>query len=395
MRTDSTARMRPIGWLHLGFALTGIATTLLGCLLPTLGAIWHMNDNRAGILFAAQFSGASLGALLVGSNFYSSVVRGYLLLITSAVSIPFTAGSFAWLPFFSFGLGLGLAMTATSMLIGSIFADRRGAALSLLNASWAIGAGLSPAIVSLWTSRWPPIELYLALAIFGSIILLTLTQSREAFSSSNARKNEINSDVGHIKSVLIFAVIAFLYIGVEVSVGGWMMLYVHRILLSSNIWAPIATFFFWIALLCGRIIAPALLHWVSEAELFTGTLLIAFTSVVSLLLSHTPALLIFSAAFAGLAFAPIYPLCLAKVLALANDSPKIKWIFATSGLGGAILPWMTGKLSVLNSSLRGGLMVPVFALGVMLILYCIELTRGARGENTDTVGEGRRRYADG
>src|ERR1035438_4904379 len=80
-------RVLPIRWLHLGFALTGFGTTLLGCLVPALTAIWPMNDHRTGILFAAQFSGASLGALLVGSNFFSSVVGGYLLLIASAVSI--------------------------------------------------------------------------------------------------------------------------------------------------------------------------------------------------------------------------------------------------------------------------------------------------------------------
>jgi FHS family glucose/mannose:H+ symporter-like MFS transporter len=146
MRIERSARVRPVPWLHVGFALTGIGTTLLGCILPALSTIWHMNDDRAGILFAAQFSGSALGALFVGTNFFSSVVRGYLLLIASAVSIAWFADSRSWLSFFSFGLGLGLTMTATSMLIGSTFVTRRGAALSLLNASWAIGAALSPTI---------------------------------------------------------------------------------------------------------------------------------------------------------------------------------------------------------------------------------------------------------
>ena len=51
--------------------------------------------------------------------------------------------------FFAFGLGLGLTMTATSMLIGTTSIGRRGAALSILNAYWAIGAAMCPVIASL------------------------------------------------------------------------------------------------------------------------------------------------------------------------------------------------------------------------------------------------------
>jgi FHS family glucose/mannose:H+ symporter-like MFS transporter len=66
--------------------------------------------------------------------------------------------------------------------------------------------------------------------------------------------------------------------------------------------------------------------------------------------------------------APIFPLCLAKVLKLTHNSPDSKWIFAISGLGGAVLPWITGELSAHTGSLRIGLLVPVFALGAMMIL---------------------------
>src|SRR5450631_2892177 len=159
--TEHRGRVQPVRWLHLGFALTGIGTTLLGCVLPTLSAMWHMNDSRAGVLFAAQFSGSALGALLVGSDFFASVVRGYILLIASAISIAFFAEFLQVLRFFSFGLGLGLTVTATSMLIGTMHISRRGAALSVLNAYWAIGAALCPAIASLWIKQWAPTYLFL------------------------------------------------------------------------------------------------------------------------------------------------------------------------------------------------------------------------------------------
>jgi MFS transporter, FHS family, glucose/mannose:H+ symporter len=378
MPIERLERVRSVRWLHFGFALTGMGTNLLGCILPSLGTIWHMNDDRAGMLFAAQFSGSALGALLVGSNFFSSVLRGYLLLIASAVSIAWFADSRSWLAFFSFGLGLGLTMTATSMLIGSTFVARRGAALSLLNASWAIGAALCPAIASLWISRESPTRLFLGLALALALVvtLIVIGQYSEGFSPGGQNAPKIGSDPKRFRLVLVFAVLAFLYVGVEVSVSGWMMAYVHRLVFSSKLWAPLATSFFWIALVCGRSIAPGVLKVVSEPELFAASLVIAFIGVVVLLLSQTPVPIVLSAALAGLALGPIFPLCLAAGLVAMNDSPRTKWIFAISGLGGAVLPWMTGKLSALHGSLRNGLIIPVLALSAMIILYRVGLRAG-------------------
>jgi fucose permease len=79
-------------------------------------------------------------------------------------------------------------------------------------------------------------------------------------------------------------------------------------------------------------------------------------------------MIVLSAAAAGLTLGPIFPLCIAKALAFLHDSPKTKWIFSVSGLGGAVLPWMTGKLSAHSGSLRIGLLVPVVALAAMIIL---------------------------
>ncbi len=359
---------QPVTWLHVGFALTGIGTTLLGCLLPTLNVNWHLDDRRAGILFAAQFAGSTLGALLVRNDFFRSLVSGYFLLIAGAILVAFFTGSVEVLFFLAFGLGLGLTMTATSMLIGSTFLENRGAALSVLNAFWGLGAALSPVIASLWVGRWPPTYLFLLLAAALMVTFLLIGKNRAAFVGGG--RNAVQSASGHrqLKLVSIFAVIAFLYVGTEVSVSGWMMTYVGRLPISSKAWAPIAASCFWVALLCGRMLVPAIVRWLTEAQLLTSSLTIAFIGILLLLVSRAPLAIVFSAILAGLMLAPIFPLCLANVLALTHDSPQSKWIFVIAGLGGAALPWMTGELSAHSGSLRVGLLVPVFALGTMIIL---------------------------
>lgn len=119
-------------------------------------------------------------------------------------------------------------------------------------------------------------------------------------------------------------------------------------------------------------LAPAVLRRVSEAQLLNSCIAIGFGSAILLLLSRSPMTIIVSAAAVGLTLGPIFPLCIAKALAFMQDSPKTKWVFAISGLGGAVLPWMTGNLSAHSGSLRVGLMVPVFALAAMIILNQVD-----------------------
>jgi fucose permease len=151
-----------------------------------------------------------------------------------------------------------------------------------------------------------------------------------------------------------------------------MMTYVHRMPTSSKLWAPIAASSFWIALVCGRALVPVALKWTSEARLFTSSLTIAFIGIILLLLSHTLVAIVLSVVLAGLMLGPIFPLCMATALTLTNDSLKTKWIFAVPGLGGAVLAWMTGRVSAYDGSLRAGLMVPAFALGAMIVLRQLE-----------------------
>lgn len=355
--------------LHFGFLLTGIGTTLLGCILPALSVAWHLNDSSTGFLLAAQFAGSSCGALCVQSRLSATILRGYLLMVVGALSIALCHGHFAAPLFFSFGLGMGIAMTATSMLVARMCSGRRATALSLLNASWGLGAVLCPLLVTLWEHRWSCTSIFLAMGAVTAFSLLLLawnhsflSQFRDAFTSTHSMQAKL--------ALLVpLGLFAFLYVGVEASISSWMMSYVHRLRISSLLIAPIATSSFWIALLVGRAMAPVLLKWISESKLLTLSLLFVLASNVLLLMSYTSAMSITSSMLAGLMLAPIFPLCLSRVLAVTDRPAESRWVFAVSGLGGSVLPWMTGQIAAASGSLRTGLMVPLMAACLMLLLH--------------------------
>ena len=62
--TRASSALVPL--VHTGFALTGVMTTLLGPLLPSLAAHWSLNDAHSGDLSLAQFIGWFVFALICG-----------------------------------------------------------------------------------------------------------------------------------------------------------------------------------------------------------------------------------------------------------------------------------------------------------------------------------------
>jgi fucose permease len=113
----------------------------------------------------------------------------------------------------------------------------------------------------------------------------------------------------------------------------------------------------------------------SESLLLMASMIVACGSVISILLNHSPTAILVSTVTAGLALAPIFPLCASRVLALTHESPQTKWLFSVAGMGGSVLPWLTGRLSTHTGSLRDGLLVPVAALAMMIVCFALIVRR--------------------
>ena len=77
----------------------------------------------------------------------------------------------------------------------------------------------------------------------------------------------------------------------------------------------------------------------------------------------------------GAALAPIFPLLLARFFAGSRNASDSRWMLATCGFGGSVLPWLTGWISAASHSLRLGLATVPAAL---LIMLCLLADSGAR-----------------
>lgn len=314
-------RLISVVWLHIAFAATGFGTTLLGCLLPALHSAWNLTDARAGFLFACQFTGASLGALLVREDLFGSIQHGYLVMVAGALALGTLHSYAAAGAFVAFGIGMGMAMTAINMVGGTVF-EHPGAALSLLNASWIVGAALSPAIATRWVRFAQPMQIYFAVAVALAAIAFIFRHYRASLLGNHIRRLRVSEGATPWLLITGFSLLGFLYVGVEVSVSGWMMTFVHRLPIGGGLWAALITSCFWLAILCGRLLAPAILLRMSESRLLLASMIVACCSVISILLNHSPVAILLSAVAAGLALAPISPSALPAFWRSPTNHPR-------------------------------------------------------------------------
>lgn len=363
----------PLLGIQVMEVVTGIGLTLLGSSLPALAARWHLDDASSGRLLLAVFAGSAIGAMLVRAPFNRNLAAGMAMIAVSMTVLALGQSHLLWISFLVFGAGLGLAMTANSVLTGDRYRERRAAMLTLLNFSWSAGAAISPFTVEFVIRHGGTIGLFWFMAIAGTLsALFAFFMHEPARSTASQPAGPAPGQYPQVKSsrgvIAFFAIFGLLYCGTEAALGGWVLTYVHRLDFHTSIAPQLAASSFWLSLLIGRAIAPAVLLRVREEALLAAALGAAFIGVASLLTLHSLPIVMLSAAVAGLSMAPVFPVVVAIFMALIPDAAQTRWMFAVAGLGSASLPWATGQLAERAGSLHTGLFVPLFALGVMLVM---------------------------
>jgi fucose permease len=370
--------------LHLGFALTGVGVVLLGCILPRLSGEWHLRDKDAGLLLMVQFATAASGALLVRRHLWKALACGYALFCAGSISI-FLLESRALPAFAGYGLGLGMAMTSTNMLVARRNPNRKGAALAILNFSWSAGAVACPLLAARFlrpASHGAAFGL-LGLLVLPFALLPLLADQRDLDAPSGLGPSF--GGLREARAISYFALLAFLYVGMESAVGNWMSTFATRAASWSFSGSSLAVSVFWAALLVGRLLTPAMLTILPERRLYRVSAAATIGGISLLLAAHSPQIVLAGSVLTGLALAPLFPLILSLFLAEMGESRNAGWVFATAGLGGAVLSWLTGTVSTDSGSLRIGMLVPAGAALLMLVLIIRRRSNPATGRTQEPI----------
>lgn len=362
--------------LHGGFIVSGAATVILGPLIPDLALRLHLAAATLGSLFLIQFAASAMGAVLSSGNLQRSLLVGYGLMAFGLAGLtlgwPAVRGTVAVL-----GLGLGLSIPATNVLIARLHPERRGAALSSLNLMWGVGAAGCPLLFAAFAhhssaSAAPWVLAALAGTVCGALSLrLRIPATASAVVAAGPRPS---SGV-----LLRLTAQLFAYAGTEASVGGWVARLCQERDATHAPIALLATACFWGALLAGRALAPLLLRRVTEGTLHVTGLLIAGGGTVALLGARSVSATTVGAAITGIGLSPLFPLIASTIVARTESSAArvAGAVFALGGLGSGALPWLTGQMASASGSLTVAFIVP--AAGV-LSMFLLLRSSGTRSE---------------
>jgi fucose permease len=403
--------MRSRVGLYLGFAATGVGAAMPGALLPLLMPRWNLGDARGGLLLFCYFLANTVGALLSRGAMNKSLARGALLTAAGAVWLGVASRAWGFGAMAVYGLGLGIAMTSTSLLVSRRFPAERRVEMMRLNLLWAAGAcagpwlGLGGRALRAGGNSLRPLHVLLGLAAFFAAWAVW-TWAAEGFRATAADVVEERTGIRDqglgirdqglggssvetsargrwalLAIPLPLLVLVFCATGVESSTGGWLAAYAHRVgeTVGTTIGAATA---FWVGLLSSRVVHSV--RWMERMGerpllVMSTVLMVAGLAVLVACPAFGPGGVsaVVAALAVGFGAGPVYPLLLAIVL----RKRETRGIFVLAGCGAAALPLMTGAVSGWVHSLAAGLGAPLAAAAVMMVLsWRVVTAHSSRGE---------------
>jgi FHS family glucose/mannose:H+ symporter-like MFS transporter len=364
--TATVPRWISITIIYLGFAGTGLGMALPGSVLPALLKQWSLADSQAGFFFFLGWMGTSIGALLVRPSRVRSLVLGSFLIAIGALGMAFASRWVGFAFMAVYGVGLGMTMTAVSLLQAARNILRRGLELNRLNLIWALGACICPWLAEHSLRVANVRVIFSALGVFFALYCVwtvafevePITQALALITAEVPKRGISTLSLWPFALVLVI----FLPTGIEASMGAWIAAYVQRTqhAISTTVTAGSC---FWIGLMLSRTLSSFVLLLRRSERIVLSLSLVNVVAGTGLLIASTVRLGILPGIFLiGFGLGPVYPLLLAIALQYSEKTA----IFFVAGLGSAFLPWLTGIVSSATSSLRLGLLVPMFASLVML-----------------------------
>ena len=368
-------------FLHTGFVLIGVSMTMLGPVLPYFTHRWNLTDGQAGLFFSTQYFGSFLGTvmtswLLPRLGFSKVISAGYFCFALGLACLGLGPWFFSTVFVAIYGMGYGLATPSINLRATHLPSSNVAAAVSLLNFSWGIGAVSSPFLVAFFLghlSLWA-----LAVSLAACFLVLALAhfvhKADPVVSSENRPKRSFAVWRATLQPTpwISLALLFFLYVGIEISVGGWVALDEKRMVGFSAAKMAAAPAFFYGFLLLGRLLLPLALRYFSQRTLSVGSLVVTTAGVGLVAFAQTPAMLHAGALLAGLGCGPQYPIYVTWLAARFKDNAT--WLaalfFGAAGIGSSLIPWLVGVVASQMHSLRFGFVLPL-ALALLMIPFAL------------------------
>lgn len=334
---------------YAAFITLGMTTAVLGPTLLTLAENANVSLAQIGVLFPTSAVGYMLGSYFSGI-FYDNrpghpQLRSYILLIVGAL-ILFPLGEAFWmlaLLAFAMGVGHGGIDVGGNTLIVWLHGKAVGPWMNGLHFMFGIGAFIAPIIVGqLGNITWA----YWTLAAIS--LPTALVFIRRASPTQPDQPDEADTRATGASSVRLVALLTLfllLYVGAEVTVGGWIFSYATVQGLVNEANGSYLTSAFWGALTIGRLISIPIAMRIRPARVLFVDLLGVILSAVVILFNRENAILLWAGTIGlGAFMASIFPTTINFAEnRIALTGMVNRWFFIGASLGGMSIPWLVGQ----------------------------------------------------
>jgi MFS transporter, FHS family, glucose/mannose:H+ symporter len=369
--------------LHAGFFVSGIATVIIGQLLPILKEKFALNDGQLGNFFPAQFAGSLIGTFLTNwfgkrNRFLLASLIGCFLMGAGVLMLNFGSYGLCLCGFFVNGLGIGLTLPSINMLILELNPARAAAALSVLNFFWGVGAIISQPFVDFFARGTniltPTACLSVVLFAIGLALALMPKEIEQKPVAGDEEEIDFSVPIWTNPVAWMIAAFNFIHVGYESAMGGWLKTYTQRVEdgAALNLLPPILLFF--VFFVVGRGVAPLFFRFLNENKMLFLSLLTILLGMGILLSAESVWLLSVGASIAGFGTSSIFPTNMSRFTKTfgASASRRAMPFFICGTLGAAFTTWFIGYVSNrFDNDLRTGMFILLGSVLVLIVLQII------------------------
>ncbi len=336
---------------YAAFVALGLIGSLLGPSLTGLAKNTGVQLDQISILFTARSLGYLLGSLLAGRVYDrrpgNKLMAGFLglvfLMVLLSPLIPLL-----WLlvvVMLVMGLGEGGLDVGGNTLLMWLHREKVGPFMNGLHFAFGVGSFLTPIIISqmallsgniIW-GYW-----VVALLLLPMVIWLLRIPSPTYIAASAENTTKTTNTLLIVLMVLFFA----LYVGSEVSFGGWVYNYSLAMKLMNATTAALVTSWFWGSLTLGRLLSiPIASKFKLSSVLFVDVIGVLVSVGLIMLWPNSEAIIWVGTFGTGFAMASIFPTMLSLAESRLHITGRVtSWFFVGASSGGMVLPWLIGQL---------------------------------------------------
>ncbi|KAH1841380.1 hypothetical protein KXX54_002040 [Aspergillus fumigatus] len=364
------------------FAVVGASDGVYGALVPYLREDYKLSTTVVSLIFVTPFAGYAIATLVVNKIHMTLGQRGIAIIGPLCHIAPFVIMAIhpPWpvmlAVYVIVGLGNGLIDAAWNSWVADM--ANANTMTGLLGAFYGVGATLSPTIATQMIKsglHWN----YFYYTLLGGSVLELLT-SVATFWQENAvsyrAKNRRSPDSSGgsrtteaMKSPITWLIASwlFVYMGVEVSVGGWVVDFMIQERNGKPFESGLVPTGFWAGVTVGRLVLGF-----NEGERTAITIYLAISIALELVFWLVPKFVVSAVAVSMLGFftGPLFPAAVvvaAKLLPKHLHTPGIGLASSLAGGGAAILPFAAGAIS----GARGVQSLQPFILSLLVLMIII------------------------